>query len=109
MQLIGASLVFVCDKDFTIIKNGGVVFESGRILSVGEYKELESKLESSEDFYADFSKLYNRGERGTGSGYKWDFKKEQMIEVKTREEVVALFYTKMGIDKKSIKKSLKGK
>lgn len=24
-----------------------------------------------------------------------------------REEVVALFYTKMGIDKKSIKKSLK--
>ena len=38
-----------------------------------------------------------------------DIKKEQMIEVKTREEVVALFYTKMGIDKKSIKKSLKSK
>ena len=101
MQLIGASLVFVCDEDFTIIKNGGVVFEDGRILAVGEYKELESG--------ADFSKLYNRGERGIGAGYKWDFKKEQMIEVKTREEVVALFYTKMGIDKKSIKKSLKGK
>lgn len=30
-------------------------------------------------------------------------------EVKTREEVVALFYTKMGLDKKSIKKSLKSK
>ena len=54
MQLIGASLVFVCDEDFTIIKNGGVVFENGRILAVGEYKELESRLESSADFVADF-------------------------------------------------------
>lgn len=57
----------------------------------------------------DFSKLHNRGERGTGAGYKWDFKKEQMIEVKTREEVVALFYAKMGLDKRAIKKSLKSK
>ena len=55
----------------------------------------------------DFSKLHNRGERGTGAGYKWDFKKEQMQEVKTREEVVVLFYEKMGLDKKSIKKALK--
>lgn len=57
----------------------------------------------------DFSKLHNRGARGTGAGYKWDFKKEQMIEVKTREEVVALFYAKMGLDKKLIKKNLKSK
>ena len=57
----------------------------------------------------DFSKLHNRGARGTGAGYKWDFKKEQMIEVKTREEVVALFYAKMGLDKRAIKKSLKSK
>lgn len=42
MELIGASLVFVCDEDFTIIKDGGVVFENGRILAVGKYKELES-------------------------------------------------------------------
>ena len=35
--------------------------------------------------------------------------KEQMIEVKTREEVVALFYAKMGLDKKLIKKNLKSK
>lgn len=47
-----------------------VVFENGRILSVGEYKELESKLESSEDFYADFSKLHNRDKRGADMGYK---------------------------------------
>ena len=69
MQLIGASLVFVCDEDFTIIKNGGVVFEDGWILAVGEYKELESG--------ADFSKLYNRGERGTSTGYKWTLKKSK--------------------------------
>lgn len=55
MQLIGASLVFVCDEDFTIIKNGGVVFEDGRILSVGKYKELESKLESNADFSVESS------------------------------------------------------
>lgn len=55
----------------------------------------------------DFSKLHNQVARGTGAGYKWNFKKEQMIEVKTRKEVVALFYAKMGLDKKSIKRSLK--
>lgn len=55
----------------------------------------------------DFSKLHNRGERGTGAGYKWDFKKEQMQEVKTREEVVSMFYEKMGLNKKSLKKALK--
>lgn len=55
----------------------------------------------------DFSRLHNRGARGTGAGYKWDFKKEQMQEIKTREEVVELFYEKMGFDKKSIKKMLK--
>ena len=57
----------------------------------------------------DFRRLHNRGARGTGAGYKWDFKKDQMIEVKTREEVVALFYAKMGLDKRAIKKSLKSK
>lgn len=49
----------------------------------------------------DFSKLHNRGERGTGAGYKWDFKKEQMIEVKTRKEVVALFMQKWGLIKRA--------
>ena len=55
----------------------------------------------------DFSRLHNRGERGTGAGYKWDFKPEQMQEIHTREEVVELFYTKIGLNKKVIKKSLK--
>ena len=39
-----------------------------------------------------FNKLHNRGKRGTGAGYKWDLKKEQMQEIKTRKEVVELFY-----------------
>lgn len=55
----------------------------------------------------DFTKLHNRGNRGTGAGYKWDLKPEQMQEIKTREEVVELFYKKIGINKKNIKKILK--
>lgn len=55
----------------------------------------------------DFSTLHNRGAKGTGAGYKWDFKPNQMQEVTTREAVVALFYTKMGLDKKRIKQNLK--
>lgn len=65
------------------------------------------KLEKIDEI--DFSKLHNRGERGTGAGYKWDFKVEQMIEIKTREEVVDLFYKKMGLDKYKIKKYNKNK
>lgn len=55
----------------------------------------------------DFSKLHNRGGRGTGAGFKWDFKLEEMQEIKTREEAVSLFYKKMGLNQKSIKKMLK--
>ena len=51
----------------------------------------------------DFGSLHNRGIRGTGAGYKWDFKPESMIEVRTREEAVALFYTKMGLTKRGVK------
>lgn len=55
----------------------------------------------------DFSKLHNRGERGTGAGYKWDFKAKDMQEVKSREDVVKIFYEKIGMNKKSIKAMLK--
>lgn len=65
------------------------------------------RLEKIEEI--DFSKLHNRGYRGTGAGYKCDFKPSQMQEIKTREEVVSLFYHKMGLDKGSIKKILKNK
>lgn len=55
----------------------------------------------------DFSRLHNRAQRGTGAGYKWDFKIKDMIEISTREQVIKLFYDKMGLDKKSIKKQLR--
>lgn len=67
--------------------------------------EIYMRLEKISEI--DFSKLHNRGKRGTGAGYKWDFRPSQMQLIRTREEVVALFYIKMGIDKNSIKKSLK--
>lgn len=66
---------------------------------------LYMRLEKISDI--DFSRLHNRGERGTGAGYKWDFKIKDMIEITTREQVVELFYTKMGINKKSIKKTMR--
>lgn len=42
MQIFGAALVFVCDENFSILHNGGIVFEEkqDRILKVGDYKEL---------------------------------------------------------------------
>lgn len=55
----------------------------------------------------DFSNLHNRGERGTGAGYKWDLKPEQMSEINTREEVVRLFYDKLNLNKNKIKKNIK--
>lgn len=55
----------------------------------------------------DFRELHNRGAKGTGAGYKWDFKPSQMREMKTREEVVSLFYEKMGLNKDLIKKNFK--
>ncbi len=56
----------------------------------------------------DFSKLHNRGKAGTGAGYKWDFKPENMTSITTREDVVRLIYQKLGFNKKRIKKEIKG-
>lgn len=53
-----------------------------------------------------FHLLHPRGERGTGVGYKWDFEPENMQKICTRKEVVDMFYKKMGINKKIIKKNL---
>lgn len=69
---------------------------------------------ASNDLYMRFEKistinfhlLHPRGERGTGVGYKWDFEPENMQKICTRKEVVDMFYKKMGINKKIIKKNL---
>ncbi|PAF44852.1 metal-dependent hydrolase [Helicobacter sp. 11S02596-1] len=51
IQLIGASKVFVCDNDFTIITDGGIAFESSaskapaqtpnKIVAIGKYETLK--------------------------------------------------------------------
>ena len=51
MRIIGASVMFVCDERFSVVKNGGVVFENGCIIESGEYEALVQKYmpESSRD------------------------------------------------------------
>ena len=47
MKIIGASVVFVCDRDFSIIRDGGVAYEGERIVEVGVYDELVAKYTKS--------------------------------------------------------------
>ena len=47
MKIIGASVVFVCDREFCIIRDGGVVYEGERIVEVGGYEELVAKYTKS--------------------------------------------------------------
>ena len=47
MKIIGASVVFVCDREFSIIRDGGVAYEGERIVEVGVYKELVAKYTKS--------------------------------------------------------------
>ena len=39
----------------------------------------------------DFNKLHNRRKRNTGANYKWDFKKEEMIAVYTKQDIKNYF------------------
>ena len=41
-ELIGASAVISCDKHFSIIKNGGILFEGGKILKIGDFDALKN-------------------------------------------------------------------
>lgn len=41
-ELIGASAVISCDKHFSVIKNGGILFDGEKILKVGEFDALKS-------------------------------------------------------------------
>lgn len=62
MKIIGASVVFVCDRDFSIIHDGGVVYEGERIVEVGGYRGLVEKytLESYKvDCHADLQSACN--------------------------------------------------
>lgn len=55
LYIFGSSIVFVCDKDFSIIQNGGIAFEGGvdRILKVGDYKELKALYPQAQAHFYD--------------------------------------------------------
>lgn len=43
MRIIGASVMFVCDEQWSVVRNGGVAFEHGCIIENGEYEALVQK------------------------------------------------------------------
>ncbi len=49
MKIIGASAIITCNEDFSVIKNGGILFSSSKIIKVGDFNELckaNSNIES---------------------------------------------------------------
>ena len=61
------------------------VYYDGLLFLGIEPNQLRIKFIKKEDI--DFSKLHNRGKRGTGANYKWDFKKEEYKIVNTLEDI----------------------
>lgn len=53
MKIIGASKVFVCDEDFSILNNGAIAFEQDRICDVGDYQTLTNRYACTSHFYED--------------------------------------------------------
>ena len=74
-------------------------FQNEGIKEDGDYDAILFLGISPNDLYIkfvlkkdiDFSKLHNRGERGTGKGYKWDFKPKDMIKVNCLEDIKTEF------------------
>lgn len=59
-KIIGASCVFICDKDFLVLENGGVLFKcdpqssNNQILEIQDYETLKQKYPNLKaTFYAD--------------------------------------------------------
>lgn len=51
MQIIGASCIFLCDKEFVILKNAGLLFDS-KIRAIGDYETLrQTHLDAEAHFY----------------------------------------------------------
>lgn len=51
MKLIGASIIITCDNDFSIIKDGGILFDENRIIKIGKFDELKNKKTIECRFY----------------------------------------------------------
>lgn len=54
MKILGASKLFCCDEKFSIISDGGVVFENGKILDFGIFETLKAKYpQARATFYSE--------------------------------------------------------
>lgn len=52
MKILGASKLFCCDEGFSIIDNGGVMFEGGKILDFATFETLKAKYpQAKASFY----------------------------------------------------------
>ncbi len=51
MKLIGASIIITCDNNFTIIKNGGILFDNKKIIKVGKFDDLKKDKLEEVQFY----------------------------------------------------------
>lgn len=59
IDIVGASLVFICNRDFSIIENGAIAFERGNdsILAVGDYNALCATYKGADKAFYDNSIL----------------------------------------------------
>lgn len=58
MKLIGASVVIPCNETWEIVKNGGVIIESGVIREMGDFDSLKQKYDSCDFvFYKNYVML----------------------------------------------------
>lgn len=51
MKLIGASVIITCDESFTIIKDGGILFDDENIIKIGKFDELKKSELQEVRFY----------------------------------------------------------
>ncbi|RAX52041.1 hypothetical protein CCY99_07780 [Helicobacter sp. 16-1353] len=51
MKLIGASAVITCDDNFSVIKDGGILFDENKIIKIGKFNELKKMQYIDVRFY----------------------------------------------------------
>lgn len=92
-------------------------FQNERIKKDGDYDGIAFLGIAPDTLYIkfikqsaiDFDKLHNRGKRGTGAGYKWDFKIEDYTEIKIIDDVFIEYQKIFACDNKKIKQMFKKK
>lgn len=51
MNLIGATKIITCNKDFDIISDGGILFSDNEIVEIGKFSQLQQKSKIQGRFY----------------------------------------------------------